>query len=173
MGYCLNRRTPHPPLRTSRQWRARGEHRQGPRAARRFARSGGQWRRNCTECRDGRLPAMPLLRRAHDYHRGLRSRLHAQIPAARRSARLDRYVMMPLSPYPIRNTDCDRCWVRPGHDGARHKRPRRGSNSPSSTPAGSIPATAHWSVYLQKELNYPFTPAISAHVSVGALIQSP
>ena len=112
-------------------------------------------------------------RRAHDYHRGLRSRLHAQIPAARRSARLDRYVMMPLSPYPIRNTDCDRCWVRPGHDGARHKRPRRGSNSPSSTPAGSIPATAHWSVYLQKELNYPFTPAIWALVSVGALIQSP
>ena len=29
---------PHPPLRAPRQWRARGEHRQGPRAARRFAR---------------------------------------------------------------------------------------------------------------------------------------
>ena len=51
------------------------------------------------------LAAMPALRRAHDRHRGLRSRLHAQIPAARRGARLDRYVMTPLSPFPIRNTD--------------------------------------------------------------------
>ena len=41
---------------------------------------------------------MPLLRRPHGRHRGLRPRFRAQIPTARRRGGRDRYVMMSLPP---------------------------------------------------------------------------
>jgi hypothetical protein len=52
-------------------------------------------------------------------HRGLRPRFHAPVSAARCSTSLDRYVVMPLSPFPNRNAGCDRCWAWSGHAGAR------------------------------------------------------
>jgi hypothetical protein len=171
------RRTPHPPLRTSRQWRARGEHRQGPCATRRLARGGGRWRRNCTECRAGQPPhpaaAMPMLRRAHDRHRSLCPRRHAQIPAARRSASLGRHIMMPLLPFPNRNAGRDRCWAWTGHAGARHKRLPSSSKSPLCTPAGGFSAAVARPLRLHKRPRHPFVPRSWELAGTGVLFKSP
>jgi len=76
----LSKRPPHPPLRAVRQHRPR---RQSCADARAFgfcsAARGGRkpWRTG----RDG-LAALSLLRRAHDPHRGVRTRLAAPLPAA-------------------------------------------------------------------------------------------
>ena len=69
-------------------------------------------------------------------HRGLRPRLRATVPAARRGARLGRYVMMPLSPFPNRNIDRDCCWAWPGRAGARLKK-RHGCSKPATCPPAS------------------------------------
>ena len=114
---------------------------------------------------------MPVLRRAHDHHRGLRPRLHAPVPAVKRSASLDRHVMMPLLPYPNRNTGRDHRWAWPGPAGARHKRTRGSSKSPPSTPAGGIPAPRFRPVRLPKGLNYPLAPVCWVLAATGDLFK--
>ena len=94
MGYCLNRRTPHPPLRSLRQYRPRRQHRSAARVSRldtgicRGKRK-SQSRRTSRD----RLAAMPLLRWAHDRHRIFRAGNAAAIPAAFPAYHPDRYVM--------------------------------------------------------------------------------
>ena len=78
-----SRQTPRPPLRPVRQRQPRRQHRKSPRAARRRAAC----RRPATAagCHTERaaraaLP-MPTLRRPHDRHRGVRTRLRAEVAA--------------------------------------------------------------------------------------------
>jgi hypothetical protein len=94
MGYCSNRRTPHPSLRAVRQYRPRRQHRAAARVAGLDAgicrgKRKSQSRRTSRD----HLAAMPLLRRAHDRHRVFRARNAAAIPAAFPAYHSDRYVM--------------------------------------------------------------------------------
>ena len=139
-----------------------------------------RWRRPIAPPREGRAgrpprpaAAMPMLRRAHDRHRGLRSRRHAQIPAARRGASLDRHVMTPSSPFPSRNTGLDCRWARTGHAGARHKRLPSSSRSPPCTPAGGFLAVVARPLRLQSRPKHPLAPMCRALAATGAPFKSP
>ena len=116
--------------------------------------------------------AMPMLRRAYDRHRGLRPRFHAQIPAARRGARLGRYVMMPLSPFPNRSArDCRRAWSVLA--GARLKK-HRGCTKPFVFQPGSQTSrhrTAH--AASPAPLKLPLAPVLPPCTATGVLIKSP
>ena len=77
-----SRQTPRPPLRPVRQRQPRRQHRKSPRAARRAACRRPATAAGCHTERAARaaLP-MPALRRPHDRHRGVRTRLRAEVAA--------------------------------------------------------------------------------------------
>ena len=93
MGYCFNRRTPHPPLRPVRQYEPRRQY-----------RATAQVAGLCAACAEGckslprrasrdSLAALSLLRRAHDRHRIFRARDAAALSSALRRRDPVRYVM--------------------------------------------------------------------------------
>ena len=86
---------------------------------------------------------------------------------------LDRHVMRQSLLFSNRNTGRDCRWAWPGYDGARHRRPRRGSNSPPSTPASGIHAAVARPVRLPKGRNYPLAPLCWALAATGVLFKSP
>ncbi len=107
-------RTPRPPLRALRQRQPRRQHRDRPRTARR--RPACSRRTTAARYRAGgatraALP-MPALRRTHDRHRGVRTRLRAEVAA---DAEQVRHVMSRTSsarrrfPVPLR-------WLHAGGD---------------------------------------------------------
>ena len=90
MGYCFNRRTPHPPLWAVCQHGPRRQHRAAARVAGRRAESFKSQSRPAS--RDS-SSALSLLRRTHDRRRVFRARNAAAIPAAFRGYHPDRHVM--------------------------------------------------------------------------------
>ena len=88
-------------------------------------------------------------------------------------ARLDRHVMMPLSPFPNRNIGRDCCWAWPGHAGACLKKPR-GSSKPATCPPasdGSRRRTPRPAPPAPSKL--PPVLALLACAATGVLIKSP
>ena len=75
---------PHPPLRLARQFRTQGQYCAGPPTACRGAAAGARRRARTTRL----AAALPLLRRAHDHHRDLRTMEPA--PRATSRARINR-----------------------------------------------------------------------------------
>ena len=86
--------SPHPPLRSLRQYRPRRQYRAAARTARLCAATCGEGGRSQSR-RTGRddLAALFLLRRAHDRHRVFRTRYAAALPAALHRPHLVRHVM--------------------------------------------------------------------------------
>ena len=80
---AAQRLPPHPPLRALRQRQPRRQHRDRPRTARR--RPACRRPATAAGCHTGRAACaaqpMPALRRPHDRHRGVRTRLRAEVAA--------------------------------------------------------------------------------------------
>ena len=112
-------RTPHPPLRSLRQWQPHREHRQGARAAGRGAtaaqtRASQAYRRRAACAAD----TLSMLRRTHARHRDVRAGQDTQAPAVADTGRdEDRHVMR--QSHRLAHSSYDRtCWFSTGSEPA-------------------------------------------------------